>query len=125
MGRYWGDVAIVCFCKLTPGSGLSFMSLSPPLSFVIAPSVHTGGPNALSVIDATDFGESLSVFTLLDGGTSLTSLHPVDNPFAKCCVCTVLVTGYGQDEVNGTYCKIQKTDTVFLREGNSQLKIEL
>lgn len=118
-GRYWGDVAIVCFCKITPGSGLSFAALS-----VI--SVNPGSPISLLFGATTNLGSSLSLAAFATCGSSLSlgTQHPIDNDYAQCCVCTNNVTGPGQDELNGTYCKKVLTDTEYLREGNSQIKIE-
>ena len=130
LGRYWGDVAIVCFCKVTPGSGLSFLRLGSSLSVRDFGRISMMLPDGnLSIRDVTNFGKGLSLRTIVRVGGSFLSLrtfdsHPIDNQYAQCCVCVKGVTGSAQDELNGTYCKKTITDTVYLREGNSQIRIE-
>jgi len=121
MGRYWGEVAIVCFCKITPGSGLSFPSLLPPASTAMPISTLLG--SSLSVRGFVRLGSGMSLRALANCGKDLGSIHPIDNQYAQCCVCVVLTTGPGQDIVNGTYCKKQLADTEYLREGHAELKI--
>ena len=125
LGRYWGDVAIVCFCKITPGSGLSFKGQDLSL-LTIGLSLAAGETISMLFGPVTNLGSALSLATFANCGSlmSLGVMHPIDNEYAQCCVCTHNVTGPGQDELNGTYCKKVLTDTEYLREGNSQIKIE-